>query len=245
MVTAPPTVSTGAQRSGEDPPGVCGCGIADTDSDHDGTPDCIDQCPMDPGKIAPGACGCGNFDTPSCVPVPDHIVFMSSTTYTDAFASDPASYSDPVHAEYDGMNSRCQAVSAATGLGGEWLALQTYSPGGPKFWRVLKFQGGGSVLMAVTLTGATRDTVGTLIFANPTAFTSASFSAPIQRTETGAQVSGTAWTYSCVYDFLLHEDVGVYATATSFADPPPPTPPQQRASCALSKHLMCFRIGDQ
>ena len=51
----------------EDPgkiePGVCGCGIADTDSDGDGTPDlCGDLCPDDPFKTEPGLCGCGNAD---------------------------------------------------------------------------------------------------------------------------------------------------------------------------------------
>jgi hypothetical protein len=44
-------------------PGVCGCGVPDTDSDGDTTPDCIDGCPNDPAKTAPGACGCGTPDT--------------------------------------------------------------------------------------------------------------------------------------------------------------------------------------
>ncbi|NUP95561.1 MAG: thrombospondin type 3 repeat-containing protein [Planctomycetaceae bacterium] len=44
-------------------PGVCGCGVADTDGDGDGTPDCNDGCPNDPLKTAPGACGCGVADT--------------------------------------------------------------------------------------------------------------------------------------------------------------------------------------
>jgi|GEM_PF-1950460 len=47
-------------------PGVCGCGTPDTDTDHDGTPDCNDACPSDPNKTAAGACGCGHVDTPGC-----------------------------------------------------------------------------------------------------------------------------------------------------------------------------------
>ncbi len=46
-------------------PGQCGCGVADTDSDGDGTPDCQDACRSDRGKITPGACGCGVADTDS------------------------------------------------------------------------------------------------------------------------------------------------------------------------------------
>jgi hypothetical protein len=55
-------------------PGICGCGIPDTDTDGDDTPDCIDGCPDDPDKISPGVCGCGipdtdtdGDDTPDCI----------------------------------------------------------------------------------------------------------------------------------------------------------------------------------
>jgi predicted outer membrane repeat protein len=44
-------------------PGACGCGVADTDTDADGTADCIDQCPTDPAKTEPGTCGCNVADT--------------------------------------------------------------------------------------------------------------------------------------------------------------------------------------
>jgi len=44
-------------------PGICDCGVADTDTDGDGTPDCKDGCPHDASKTTPGACGCGIRDT--------------------------------------------------------------------------------------------------------------------------------------------------------------------------------------
>ncbi len=40
-------------------PGVCGCGVSDTDTDSDGTLDCQDNCPSDPNKTEPGTKGCG------------------------------------------------------------------------------------------------------------------------------------------------------------------------------------------
>ena len=46
-------------------PGTCGCGVPDTDSDSDCTPDCNDGCPLDPLKTSPGDCGCGVPDTDS------------------------------------------------------------------------------------------------------------------------------------------------------------------------------------
>ncbi|MBN2493611.1 MAG: hypothetical protein JXR96_03380 [Deltaproteobacteria bacterium] len=44
-------------------PGICGCGVPDTDVDADGTPDCLDACPDDRDKTEPGICGCGVPDT--------------------------------------------------------------------------------------------------------------------------------------------------------------------------------------
>ncbi len=37
----------------------CGCGVAVTDGDGDGTPDCVDECPADANKSRAGQCGCG------------------------------------------------------------------------------------------------------------------------------------------------------------------------------------------
>jgi hypothetical protein len=46
-------------------PGICGCGVADTDSDSDGSANCIEACDTDPLKTAPGQCGCNVADTDS------------------------------------------------------------------------------------------------------------------------------------------------------------------------------------
>ena len=43
-------------------PGICGCGVVDTDSDGDSSADCLDACPADPLKSALGICGCGVVD---------------------------------------------------------------------------------------------------------------------------------------------------------------------------------------
>jgi hypothetical protein len=41
---------------------VCGCAVADVDTDGDGFLDCKDDCPMDFRKTSPGVCGCGILD---------------------------------------------------------------------------------------------------------------------------------------------------------------------------------------
>lgn len=55
-------------------PGICGCGVVETDTDRDDTPDCLDGCPFDRNKIDPGDCGCrvretdtDGDDTPDCL----------------------------------------------------------------------------------------------------------------------------------------------------------------------------------
>lgn len=46
-------------------PGQCGCDTPDTDTDSDGTADCIDVCPDDPNKDSENQCGCNVLDTDS------------------------------------------------------------------------------------------------------------------------------------------------------------------------------------
>jgi hypothetical protein len=46
-------------------PGVCGCGVPDTDSDGDGAMDCVDLCPHDPLRVTPGTCGCAGNPSPA------------------------------------------------------------------------------------------------------------------------------------------------------------------------------------
>jgi hypothetical protein len=66
-----PCIPDGGDASGDccpnDPlktqPGICGCGVADDDTDGDGTPDCHDACPNDPAKTVVGICGCYFADT--------------------------------------------------------------------------------------------------------------------------------------------------------------------------------------
>jgi hypothetical protein len=43
-------------------PGICGCGIADDDTDGDSLLDCQDGCPTDVNKDEPGLCGCDVSD---------------------------------------------------------------------------------------------------------------------------------------------------------------------------------------
>lgn len=75
-------------------PGQCGCAVADTDGDSDGTADCNDTCPQDGMKTAPGICGCGRPDSDqgavvSCAGLVSALVHRyrfdgSGTTITDA-----------------------------------------------------------------------------------------------------------------------------------------------------------------
>lgn len=68
-VTAEPAPEPVVDNCLNDPikvePGLCGCGIADTDQDKDGTPDCQDGCVRNADKLEPGLCGCDLPDVDS------------------------------------------------------------------------------------------------------------------------------------------------------------------------------------
>lgn len=64
-------------------PGLCGCGVAETDSDHDGTPDCKDLCPQDPLRVARGTCGCAGASAPAPAGTPCSDGVCSSNTQCD------------------------------------------------------------------------------------------------------------------------------------------------------------------
>lgn len=58
-------------------PGVCGCGMRDSDRDGDGTLDFKDACPRDPNKIKKGKCGCG-VPEGTCENCVDRLSYCSS-----------------------------------------------------------------------------------------------------------------------------------------------------------------------
>lgn len=77
--------------------------VAD-DTDGDGTPDTIDECPYDPYKITPGIAGCGNLDTTvqattssiSAVPAPQvFLEFQEVSTEGDVSATPTVAPSEP------------------------------------------------------------------------------------------------------------------------------------------------------
>lgn len=97
-------------------PGVCGCGVPDTDTDGGGTPDCRDACVQDPHKAEPRVCGCGvedvdanNNGTMDCVERPD----ADHDGVDDTADNCPSvANSDQADADGDGAGDRCDACPA-------------------------------------------------------------------------------------------------------------------------------------
>jgi sugar lactone lactonase YvrE len=113
-------------------PGVCGCGIADIDSDNDGTPDCNDQCPSDPSKLVPGSCGCGVTDTDTdsdgvadcrdnCLSISNPNQFDSDGDGIGDACDNCPEISNPaqVDSDIDGTGDACEGGSICSYLGDE------------------------------------------------------------------------------------------------------------------------------
>jgi len=112
-------------------PGICGCGVPDTDTDGDATADCIDGCPLDASKIAPGICGCGvsdvNTDGDSLVDCQDGcpqnpLLLTPATWYADVdgdgygnLASTTSACSQPIG--YVANSTDCNDANAAVNPG--------------------------------------------------------------------------------------------------------------------------------
>jgi hypothetical protein len=78
----------------KDDPGECGCDTPETDTDGDGTPDCVDMCPDEMSKTDPGECGCDvpASDDAACAAVKDGLAHRYSfggtgTAVTDSVGS--------------------------------------------------------------------------------------------------------------------------------------------------------------
>ena len=76
-------------------PGACGCGIADTDTDADGTPNCLDACPADAARVAPGDCGCANAPKPAGTPCDDGLCAANTQCNGAGICGNPSSCPAP------------------------------------------------------------------------------------------------------------------------------------------------------
>ncbi len=107
-------------------PGECGCELPDTDTDGDGTADCVDLCPEDALKAAPGECGCGWRDDDSgagagCLGLRNGLAHRYSFSGEGADAIDDQGDADAevVGATLDGSGE----VTLATGGDAQYVSI--------------------------------------------------------------------------------------------------------------------------
>ncbi|MEO7082594.1 MAG: T9SS type A sorting domain-containing protein, partial [Flavobacteriales bacterium] len=108
-------VAVGGDLCPNDPnkvsPGVCGCGMPDTDTDQDGLPDCIDSCPTFPGEVG-DSCDDGDAGTENDVITEDCIcegTIITGVGQVAASNTDLVLYPNPnrtgtVHVELPGAS---------------------------------------------------------------------------------------------------------------------------------------------
>ncbi len=98
--------------------GVCGCGVPDTDTDGDGTPDCVDACPVDPPGYgtscdsAPNACGGIGQGTIQCDGSCDAVTPADPPAYGSACDSAPNACASTAQGTTQ-CDGSCNAVTPA------------------------------------------------------------------------------------------------------------------------------------
>ncbi len=97
-------------------PGLCGCGVHDTDTDADDSPDCIDLCPADPLKVVEGTCGCGVDDRDLDV---DGLADLCLDNCP--FTFDP----DQLDSDLDGLGDACDSSPVPPFVSGDVFSFLT------------------------------------------------------------------------------------------------------------------------
>ncbi|MCU0662811.1 MAG: peptidoglycan DD-metalloendopeptidase family protein [Myxococcota bacterium] len=124
-------------------PGLCGCGVADTDGDKDGTPNCKDSCPSDPSKTSPGVCGCG-VPEGTCTQGPS--LSMSKSTYA---------VNETIKVNFSGMS----------GNSTDWIGL--YKTGAAHTaYLVYQYTGSGKVSGTLSFAGRSAGSYEARLFLN-------------------------------------------------------------------------------
>ncbi|MFC1864997.1 thrombospondin type 3 repeat-containing protein [Chloroflexota bacterium] len=105
-------------------PGICGCGVPDTDSDGDGTADCNDGCPSDPNNDTDGDGICGDVDI--CPNDPDNDADGDGVC-GDIDNCPDVSNPDQADADGDGLGNVCDPIYAALDIDPDSLNLKSKS----------------------------------------------------------------------------------------------------------------------